>query len=112
MEPRTSSTQSLRKLSVVLLLTLITFGITVRPLTRPHGSLDGSFGLRRQALVSEPANDHDTPRTQPLVAVVVTATPLILAHLLLKLRRAAYRPVPVRRLKLPARRKVGSLLSD
>jgi hypothetical protein len=103
------------KLAIVALIALSLFVSAVRPLTRPAGHLIRPLGLTHWSLLSE-AGDHDSaPVPQPTVVEAhVLAPPLtsIALLVLLKTRRAAFRPVPVRRLKLLARSPADSLSSD
>jgi hypothetical protein len=101
----------LRKLSIVVLFILAIFGTAVRPLMQPHGSLDRSLGFRRHIQVVESADAQDVALPVVVAAIVPLPLPALL-HLVLKLRRAAHRSVPVRRLKLPRPRNTGSLLPD
>lgn len=102
------------KLGLVALIALMIFVSAVRPLTRPSGRLNRPLGLTRMSLLSEPANDDDTPVPLPVAAdAQVLAPPLVgISLLVLKTRRTAFRSVPFRRLKLPPRSTAGSLSSD
>jgi len=93
-------------LSLLLLIAVTLFVCAVRPMTRPTGQLYGRLGLTRMSLLSEAADDTDTALPVPAaVHVHVTAASLVCTVLLLvlKTRRRACRPLPLRRLKLPVR---------
>ncbi len=103
----------LGKLAVVALIALTLFVGAVRPLTRPSGPLNRPLGLTRWSLLSESGINEKTPLPSPAEApALVFTAPLVSVLLVLKTRRAAFRPVPVRRLKFFARNPVDSLLSD
>jgi hypothetical protein len=101
------------KLAIIALITLSLFVIAVRPLTRPAGHLIRPLGLTRWSLLSDVGVNDGTALPLPAAAQVqVSAPPLVSVPLVLKTRRAAFRPVPVRRLKLLARSPVDSPSSD
>ena len=94
------------KVGIVVLLALTVFVSAVRPIAQPTGRLFPRFGLIRMSLLSESPDTDSTPLPSPaLVDAHMIEPPLIIALLLLvlKARPAAFRPVPFRRLKLPAR---------
>ncbi len=96
-----------RKASLVVVLTLTTFVIAVRPAARPAGHLSAPFGLTRMSLLSEAADRSDVPLPPPAEGETRSLEPLVLTGvllLMLKTRRAPRRAVPVRRVKLPASR--------
>lgn len=104
----------LGKVGMVVLITLTAFVSTVRPIAHPSGRLFPRFGLTRMSLLSEPSDADSTSLPAPAVpAAPVVGLPLVagLLLLVLKTRRAAFRPVPFRRLKLPARSADRSLAS-
>jgi hypothetical protein len=103
------------RVGIIALAALTVFVITVRPVTRPSSQLYGRLGLTRMSLLSEPPDNDVTPRVAPVAAVsFMLVVPLAtLLALILKTRRAAFRSVPLRRLKLPPpRRPAGSPFSD
>jgi hypothetical protein len=104
------------KLAVVTLLGLTVFVSAVRPITHPLGEdLTPRYGLIGMSLLSEPPATDSTSLPAPVVTDAhVVELPLVVGLLLfvLKTRRAAFRPVPFRRLKLPAHSAERSLSSD
>jgi len=105
------------KLGILLLIALTIFVSAVRPLARASGRLNFPPGMIRMSLLSVPAADGDTTLPSPATAEAVDSiivAPLLGSVLLLvlKTRRAAHHPVPIRRLKLPRRSTAVSLSSD
>jgi len=94
------------KAGLVVLIAVTIFVTAVRPLTRPTGHLYARFGLSRMSLLTEAADESGTPLPEPAVTHTHVVAPLLLVGallLVLKARRAEFRSVPFRRLKLPAR---------
>jgi hypothetical protein len=102
------------KVGLVALIALTLFVSTVRPLTRPSGRLNLPQGLTRLSLLSEPASSEDIPLPVPATVDLHLLAPSLVGVLLLvlKTRRAAFRSVPIHRLRLRPRRTTASLLSD
>ena len=101
------------KLVVGALIGLTVFVSAVRPVTRPTGRLNRPLGLTRWSLLSEAAGDTSGPLPQPAVTdVEVVAVPVLSVPPVLNTRPATFRPVSVRRLKLPPRSTTDSPLSD
>jgi hypothetical protein len=89
--------------SVVTALVLFTVLVgTLRPLLHPSGSGHNQFGLTRLTLLSEPADSRSAPLKPPGRSDMRLLIPAVVSALLvvLKIRRTAFVPVPVRRLKL------------
>ncbi len=97
----------------VAVFTLILFMIFVgalRPLAR--GVEHSRWGLSRLVLLSEPAANDDAPPTVPFRTEVHLLAPIVnVLPLAVKMRRIGFAPVPVHRLKLPARNASRSLPS-
>lgn len=103
------------KVGMVVLIALTVFVSAVRPLARPTGRLYARFGLSRMSLLCEAPDTDGRPLPLPMVADSHVFEPLLVVGLLLlvlKIRRTAFRPIPFRRLKLPARSPDRSLSSD
>ena len=102
------------KLGVVTLIAFTVFVSAVRPLTRPSGRLNLPFGLTRMSLLTESPDDGRASLPTPPAATRVIEPMLVVGVLLhaLKTRRRAFRSIPIRRLKLPARTTERSLPSD
>jgi hypothetical protein len=82
---------------MVVLITITVFVSTARPLAHPAGRFGPQFrGLTRMSLLSESPDTDSTPLPAPPLVVGVLL-------LVLKTRRAAFHPLPLRRLRLPAR---------
>lgn len=95
------------KLGIVILLALTVFVGAVRPLTRHAGRLSVHFGLTRMSLLTEPPRDGQTrlPGSESVASVqFVRPLPAIALLLVLKVRRVAFQPVRIRRVKRPPRR--------
>lgn len=95
------------KLAMVVLIGVTVFVGAVRPIAHPASRFFPQFhGLTRMSLLSESPDTDSTSIPMPVVAGAhLIAPPLVVSLLLfvLKARRAAFHPVPFRRLKLPAR---------
>lgn len=94
------------KLGMVVVIVLIVFVSTARPLAHPAGRFFPQFqGLTRMSLLSESPDTDSQPVPAPAADVHLVDLPLVIGLLLftLKARRAVFRPIPLRRLKLPAR---------
>ncbi len=102
------------RLGAVGLIAVIVCVGALRPLTRAPGHEHNGLGLTRLSLLSEAAADGDTPLKPPSrTDIYVLAPPLISALLIvLKIRRSAFVPARVRRLKLPSHRNTHSLPTD
>lgn len=99
--------------AAALILFTIMAGV-LRPLTQVSGHTHNRWGLNRAALLSEPAANDDGRLTLPVRAEAHVVTPVVVGAflLVLKTRRTAFAPIPVRRLKRPARPTSPSLPSD
>lgn len=97
----------LGKLSMGVVIALSVFVSAVRPIAHPLGHLFPQLrGFTRMSLLSESPDTDSTSLPAPIVADVhLVEPPLVVGLLLLVLqaRRGTFRPVPLRRLKLPAR---------
>jgi len=97
----------LGKLSMVVVIALSILVSTVRPIAHPLGHLFPQLrGFTRMSLLSESPDTDCTSLPTPAVADVHRVEPPLVVGLLLlvlQARRAAFRPAPLRRLKLPAR---------
>lgn len=91
------------KVGVAALILFAVLVGTLRPLARRFGRAHSQSGLTRLALLSEPADDGATPRQPVVRADVHLLVPVLVSVLLivLKTRRIAFIPFPLRRLKLP-----------
>lgn len=103
------------KLSAVVVLTVMIFVATVRPVARPVGRLCPHLGLARMSLLSRPA-DHTRVGSQPPVeGETRSLLPRLGADtllLVLKTQRAPRHALRVRRLRLPLARSYSSPSSD
>ncbi len=102
-----------RTLVVGALIGLTLLVSAVRPLTRPTGHLNRPLGLTHWSLLSEAAGDTSVPLSQPAVTdAEVVAAAVLRVPPVLDRRPAMFRPVSVRRLKLPPRSTTDSPPSD
>jgi len=97
---------TLGKMLLVAFVTLTVFVIVVRPIARPTGRLYPRLGMTRMSLLSE-APDTDATTLEPPVFGHVSSIefPLLLTVLLvvLKSHRRAFRPLRLRRARVPVR---------
>lgn len=97
----------LGKLGMVVVIALSILVSAVRPIAHPLGHLFPQLhGFTRMSLLSESPDTDSMSLPAPVVGDVHLIAPSLVVGLLLlvlKARRAAFRPVPLRRLKLPAR---------
>ncbi len=102
------------RLGAFALIVVIACVVALRPLTRVPGHVHNGLGLTRLALLSEPAADGDTPLKPPSRTVAHVLAPILVSALLivLKMRRTAFVPVRLRRLKLPSHTSTRSLPTD
>jgi len=93
------------KLGVALLTLMTLLVITVRPVARPSGQLFRPLGVSRNWL-SESVDRDDGPLQPPTAQHVPAVASALMTVLLtvLKVRRTAFRSVPVRRFKRPPHR--------
>jgi hypothetical protein len=91
------------QLGAVALVVLTLLVGTLRPLARMATGSHGQAGLSRRAFVFEPPRANDTPLGFPALAGALAVAPVLLAGLLviLKRRRLGFGPIAVRRLKIP-----------
>ena len=95
------------KSAVIASMAAALFVMTVRPVTRPTGSLSPHLGLTRMSLLCEASDVGVGPMLPSIFGHRVFVAPaLVLGSLLLvlKARRSAFCPTRLRRLKLPSRR--------
>ncbi|MFI5397836.1 MAG: hypothetical protein ACHQ9S_20050 [Candidatus Binatia bacterium] len=102
------------RLTPVALIVLAVLAGFLRPISRVPGRAQNQFGLNRLAFLLEPATDAALPLAAPARADARTFAPTLASTFLivLKMRRVAFVPVPVRRLRLPSRTTSRSLPSD
>jgi hypothetical protein len=100
-----------RRLAMVVLIAITIFVSAVRPIAHRSDRLFPQLhGLTRMSLLSESPDTDSTSLPTPVADAHPIAPALVVGLLLfvLKTRRTAFRPLPLRRLKIPARRADGS----
>ena len=97
----------LGRLAMVALIAITVFVSTTRPLAHPAGRFAPQLhGFTRMSLLSESPDTDSTSLPAPVLTDAHLITPPLVGGLLLlvlKTRQAAFHPLPLRRLKLPAR---------
>ncbi|HVN85293.1 MAG TPA: hypothetical protein VMW17_10650 [Candidatus Binatia bacterium] len=109
-------TPLIRKIGLLVLIAVTVFVTVARPGIRPADAITRALGrgLTRLNLRSEASVEHEPPfSSQPARKPVIVAAPLLgVLLLMLKRRRMALSPLPIRHLKIPPRPTANSQLSD
>ena len=92
---------------MVTVIAITVFVSALRPVAHPSSRFSQQFhGLTRMSLLSESPDTDGTALPSPLVAdahLIVPPVAVGLLLLVLRERQAMFRPIPLRRLRLPTR---------